>query len=72
MWWINESEIMIVGLGLMGGSYARALKRLGFHVSAIDKNAESIRYALENEIIDDVGMVESGIIERYWIRLREE
>lgn len=27
---------------------------------------------LENEIIDDVGMVESGIIERYWIRLREE
>lgn len=22
MWWINESKIMIVGLGLMGGSYA--------------------------------------------------
>ena len=47
MWWINESEIMIVGLGLMGGSYAKGLKRLGFHVSAIDQREESIRYALE-------------------------
>ena len=28
-------KILIVGLGLLGGSYARALKRFGFHVSAI-------------------------------------
>ncbi|MBO6159363.1 MAG: prephenate dehydrogenase [Firmicutes bacterium] len=53
MWWINESEIMIVGLGLMGGSYAKGLKRLGFHVSAIDQREESIRYALEKGIIDE-------------------
>ena len=52
MEWISKSEIMIVGLGLMGGSYARALHHLGFHVSAIDRDAEAISYALENGIID--------------------
>ncbi|MBO4342103.1 MAG: NAD-binding protein, partial [Clostridia bacterium] len=50
---INNQNIMIVGLGLMGGSYAKALKRLDFHISAIDKNPESIRYAIENGIIDE-------------------
>ncbi len=52
MQWISKSDVMIIGLGLMGGSYARALKRLGFHVSAVDVREESIRYALENGIID--------------------
>lgn len=53
MKWISEESILIVGLGLIGGSYARALKRLGFHVAAIDINQESIDYALENGIIDE-------------------
>ncbi len=52
MEWISKSSIMIVGLGLMGGSYARALKRLGYHVSAIDRDRDSIDYAIENGIID--------------------
>ena len=30
-----SKKILIVGLGLLGGSYARALKRFGFHISAI-------------------------------------
>ena len=34
--WISRNNILIVGLGLMGGSYAKALKRLGFKVEAID------------------------------------
>lgn len=29
-----SKRILIVGLGLLGGSYARALKRFGFHISA--------------------------------------
>ena len=53
MEWISNSRILIVGLGLIGGSYARALKRLGFHVTAIDVRKEAIDYALENHIIDD-------------------
>ena len=52
MEWNSKSRILIVGLGLMGGSYARALKRLGYYVSAIDRNNEAIQYALENNIID--------------------
>ena len=53
MEWINKKNIMIVGLGLIGGSYARALKRFGYHVSAIDCKRSSIDYALEHGIIDE-------------------
>ena len=53
MEWISNSRILIVGLGLIGGSYAKALKRLGYHVSAIEKRQSAIDYALENHIIDD-------------------
>ena len=53
MEWINKKNILIVGLGLMGGSYAMALKRLGYRVYAIDINPESIKYAIDNGLIDD-------------------
>ncbi len=53
MEWISKSNVLIVGLGLMGGSYAKAFKRFGYHVMAIDKKKESIDFALENKIIDE-------------------
>ena len=53
MEWINKKNILIVGLGLMGGSYAMALKRLGYRVYAIDINADSIKYAIDNGLIDE-------------------
>lgn len=53
MKWISEEKILIVGLGLIGGSYARALKRLGFHVSAIDIDQASVDFALNNGIVDE-------------------
>lgn len=53
MKWISEERVLIVGLGLMGGSYARALKRLGFSVSAIDTDPGTIAWALDHGIIDD-------------------
>ena len=52
MEWINKKTILIVGLGLMGGSYAMALKRLGYTVTAIDTDKDSIDYAVNNSIID--------------------
>ena len=52
-----NKKIMIVGLGLLGGSYARILKRFGFHISAITKEQSSIDYALREGIIDE-GSVE--------------
>ena len=53
MEWIIKKKILIVGLGLIGGSYARALRRFGYTVLAIDTDAEAIRFALENGIIDE-------------------
>lgn len=48
----KDLNILIVGLGLLGGSYAKNLKSRGFKVSAITKNQEDIDYAVENGIID--------------------
>ena len=48
-----SKKILIVGLGLLGGSYARALKRFGFHVSTITKEQSSIDYAINEGIIDE-------------------
>ena len=49
----TSKKILIVGLGLLGGSYAKALKRFGFHISAITKDRSSIDYALKENIIDE-------------------
>ena len=46
-------KILIVGLGLLGGSYARVLRRFGFHISAITKEQGDIDYAIEENIIDE-------------------
>lgn len=53
----TKKKILIVGLGLLGGSYARALKRFGFHISAITKEQSSIDYAFQE------GMIDQGSIE---------
>ncbi|MBQ9860157.1 MAG: prephenate dehydrogenase [Clostridia bacterium] len=47
-----SKKILIVGLGLLGGSYARALKKKGYTVNAITKDESSVAYALENGLID--------------------
>ncbi|MBE6704471.1 MAG: prephenate dehydrogenase [Ruminococcaceae bacterium] len=48
----ESTRFLIIGLGLMGGSYARALKKQGYTVEAIDKNIDAIEYALDKDIID--------------------
>ena len=48
-----SKKILIVGLGLLGGSYARLLRRFGFHISAITKEQSSIDYAIREGIIDE-------------------
>ena len=45
-------NILIVGLGLIGGSYAMGLHKKGYKVSAIDVNENSVKYAIDNKIID--------------------
>ena len=45
-------NILIVGLGLLGGSYAMALKKQGYKVNAVTKEQSSVDYALKNNLID--------------------
>lgn len=47
----KDMNILIVGLGLLGGSYAKALTDKGYNVSAITRLQDSIDYAVENNII---------------------
>ena len=49
---IKKIDILIVGLGLLGGSYAKGLKKLGFTVNAITNDKTSVDFALQNGIID--------------------
>lgn len=49
----KNQKILIIGLGLLGGSYASCLMDAGYQVYAIDKNASSIEYAIKNNIIVD-------------------
>ena len=49
----TSKNILIVGLGLLGGSYARVLKRFGFHISAITLEQSDIDYAIKENLIDE-------------------
>lgn len=48
----TDKNILIIGLGLLGGSYAKALKKQGYRVSAITKEPESVKFALDSGIVD--------------------
>ncbi len=54
---IKGKSFLIVGLGLLGGSIAKGLKKWNHKIYAIDIAPETIRYALENGIIDEGGTV---------------
>lgn len=47
----KDTNILIIGLGLLGGSYAMALTKKGYKVSALTRSQSSIDYALEHGII---------------------
>lgn len=47
----NDTNILIVGLGIIGGSYAKGFTKAGYRINAIDTDEATIKYALENGII---------------------
>lgn len=47
----KDMKILIVGLGLIGGSYAEALSKKGYEVGAIDQKQEAIDFALRKGYI---------------------
>ena len=48
----ENTKILIIGLGMIGGSYAEGLKRAGYEVGAITRSQKTLDYALEKGIID--------------------
>lgn len=47
----KKTKFLIVGLGLLGGSYARGLTEKGYYVEAITKNKEDCDYALKHDMV---------------------
>lgn len=47
----KDLHILIVGLGVIGGGYARALSKKGYRISCITKEQKDIDYALERGMI---------------------
>ncbi len=47
----QNKKILIVGLGLIGGSYAAALSGAGYTVGGIDRSAQTVDYALSRSMI---------------------
>ncbi len=49
----KDTKILIVGLGVIGGGYAKALTYSGYrHIRCITKNPSDIDYAIAHEIIE--------------------
>ena len=48
----KNTKILIIGLGLIGGSYAKSLSSKGYFVGGLDTNEKAIDYALKNRIIE--------------------
>ena len=53
----KDTKILIVGLGVIGGSYAMSLTKQGYNVSCITKNPSDIEYAYNH------GMIKYGTTE---------
>lgn len=50
----KNTRFLIIGLGLLGGSYARGLTGKGYYVEAITKEEKDAAYALEHEMVRKV------------------
>ena len=48
-----DTEFLIIGLGVIGGSYAEALSAKGYKVKAITKEQKDIDYALKRKMISE-------------------
>ena len=62
----KTTKIGIIGLGLIGGSYAQAFSSQGFEVGAIDSRKESIDFAIEHGwIAHGKSHVDANYIEQF-------
>ena len=51
----TNQTVAIVGLGLIGGSYARGLRRLGVdHIIAVDPDEKALQQDKQEGMVDDI------------------
>ena len=62
---MKRMNFCIIGLGLLGGSYAMALTEKGHRVTAVDIRAEAIQWGIEH------GLITGGATERFEALLAE-
>ena len=48
----KDTKILIVGLGVIGGGYAKALTDQGYKVSCITLEKDDLKYAIDNKMIE--------------------
>ena len=53
---MSSQTFLIVGLGLIGGSYARGLHAAGHTVWALDRDQDALDYALQEGFIQRGGL----------------
>lgn len=59
----ENSKVLIVGLGLIGGSIALALRQLGYkNIRAIDISEQTLKFALEHNIIEHSYLVDKELV----------
>lgn len=49
----KDTNILIIGLGVIGGGYAKALTKQGFRIRTITEREEDIQYALAQGMITE-------------------
>ena len=55
-------NIGIVGLGLIGGTYAKSLRKYPYKIYGIDKDQQTLNYAIENKIVDFATLVPKDVL----------
>ena len=55
-------NILIIGLGLIGGSYAMGLKKAGHKIYGVDVKQSTLDYALKHNMCDEVSLDASDFI----------
>lgn len=59
----KDQKILIVGLGLLGGSYALTLHQAGYYVMGLARRDETIAYAYQHQMIDE-GSTDDSLVNK--------
>lgn len=57
-------NVLVVGLGLIGGAYAKRLTAAGYEVFGFDKNLNTLDYALKNNYCSEVSSDETCFVKK--------